>query len=86
MRQQGDSIHPILIQWGPLTVVTHDAFTVLALGVGLALYYRELRLWGWLGGPIVWISMAAVLGGTIGARLDADRGAPPAVLRPRGFH
>ncbi len=62
-------MHPILAQLGPLTVMTHDAFTVLALTVGLAIYYRELRLRGWLGGPIVWISLAAVLGGAIGARV-----------------
>ena len=36
-------MHPILFQFGPLTVMTHDAFTVLALAVGLAIYYRELR-------------------------------------------
>ena len=40
-----------------------------ALTVGLAIYYRELRRRGWLGGPIVWISLAAVLGGAIGARV-----------------
>jgi phosphatidylglycerol:prolipoprotein diacylglycerol transferase len=62
-------MHPILLQLGPITVMTHDAFTVLALGVGLAIYYRELRTRGWLGGPIVWISLAAVLGGAIGARV-----------------
>ena len=62
-------MHPILFQLGPLTVMTHDAFTVLALAVGLAIYYRELRRRGWLGGPIVWISLAAVLGGAIGARV-----------------
>ena len=62
-------MHPILAQLGPLTVMTHDAFTVLALTVGLAIYYRELRRRGWLGGPIVWISLAAVLGGAIGARV-----------------
>ncbi len=62
-------MRPILIQLGPLTVSTHDAFTVLAVAVGLALYYRELRRRGWLDGPIVWISLAAVLGGTIGARV-----------------
>ena len=49
--------------------MTHDVFTVLALAVGLAIYYRALRARGWLGGPIVWISLAAVLGGAIGARL-----------------
>ncbi len=62
-------MHPILFQLGPLTVMTHDAFTVLALAVGLAIYYRELRRRGWLGGPIIWISLAAVLGGAIGARV-----------------
>ena len=41
-------VHPILSQLGPLTVMTHDAFTVLALAVGLAIYYRELRRRGWL--------------------------------------
>ena len=62
-------MHPILFQLGPLTVMTHDAFTVLALAVGLAIYYRELRRRGWLGGPIIWISLAAVLGGAVGARV-----------------
>jgi phosphatidylglycerol---prolipoprotein diacylglyceryl transferase len=62
-------MHPILLQVGPLTVMTHDAFTVMALAVGLAIYYRELRRRGWLGGPIIWISLAAILGGAIGARV-----------------
>ena len=61
-------MHPILAQLGPLTVLTHDAFTVVALALGLAIYYRELSVRGMLGGPIVWISLAAVLGGAIGAR------------------
>src|SRR4029077_8519667 len=43
-------MHPILVQLGPLTVMTHDAFTVLALTVGLAIYYRELRRRGGGGG------------------------------------
>jgi prolipoprotein diacylglyceryltransferase len=49
--------------------MTHDAFTLLALAVGLAIYYRELRVRAWLGGPIVWISLGAIVGGAIGARL-----------------
>ena len=35
-------MHPVLVQVGP-SLLTHDAFTVLALVVGLAIYYRELR-------------------------------------------
>jgi prolipoprotein diacylglyceryltransferase len=42
---------------------------VLAICVGLAIYYRELRSRGWLEPRIVWISFAAVLGAGIGARL-----------------
>jgi prolipoprotein diacylglyceryltransferase len=62
-------VHPVLVELGPLRVLTHDAFTVLALVVGLLLYYRELRRRGWLDETIVWISLAAVFGGLIGARL-----------------
>ena len=57
------------VMLGPVAVATHDVFSVLALAVGFAIYYRELRRRGWLGGPIVWISLAAVLGGAIGARV-----------------
>jgi prolipoprotein diacylglyceryltransferase len=61
-------MHPVLGQVGPVTILTHDAFTALALIVGLALYYRELARRGWLEGRIVWISLAALIGGAIGAR------------------
>jgi prolipoprotein diacylglyceryltransferase len=54
---------------GPFTVATHDAFTVLALVVGLALYYRALHRKGLLEPTIVTISIAAILGGALGARL-----------------
>jgi len=61
-------MHPVLGQIGPVTILTHDAFTILGLAVGLAIYYRELARRGWLDAPIVWISLAAILGGAIGAR------------------
>ena len=53
---------------GPFALATHDAFTVVALLVGLGLYYRELARRGWLDERIVWISLAAIVGGAIGAR------------------
>ncbi|HET7167759.1 MAG TPA: prolipoprotein diacylglyceryl transferase family protein [Candidatus Limnocylindrales bacterium] len=53
---------------GPLAVSTHDVFTILALLVGLAIYYGELARRHWLDGTIVWISLVAILGGAIGAR------------------
>ncbi len=62
-------MHPVLIQLGSVTVMTHDAFTLLALGAGLLIYYRELRARRWLDGTIVWISLGAILGGAIGARV-----------------
>jgi phosphatidylglycerol:prolipoprotein diacylglycerol transferase len=61
-------MHPVLGQVGPITILTHDVFTILALVVGLAIYYRGLARRGWLDAPIVWISLAAILGGAVGAR------------------
>jgi prolipoprotein diacylglyceryltransferase len=61
-------MHPTLFQLGPVPVGTHDFFSVLAVGVGLAIYYTELRRRGWLDERIVLISLAVLLGGVIGAR------------------
>jgi phosphatidylglycerol:prolipoprotein diacylglycerol transferase len=61
-------MHP-MVELGPWRILTHDAFTVIALMVGLAIYYIELRRRGWLDVPIVWISFAAILGAGIGARV-----------------
>lgn len=54
---------------GPLALSTHDVFALLALAVGFGIYYAELRRRGWLEPAIVWISLAAVLGAAVGARL-----------------
>jgi phosphatidylglycerol:prolipoprotein diacylglycerol transferase len=60
---------PVLVDLGPLRLGTHDVFTVLGLLAGFALYYRALRREAILEPRIVLISVAAVLGGVIGARL-----------------
>ena len=60
---------PVLARFGPITVGTHDFFTILGLLAGFALYYRALRRDGILGGPIALISVAAIVGGALGARL-----------------
>ena len=60
---------PVLARIGPVTVYTHDFFTLLGFAVGLALYYRALRRDGVLDSRIVLISLAALLGGALGARL-----------------
>ena len=60
---------PILLQIGPFTLYTHDFFTVVGVLAGLALYYRALRRDRVLDGRIILISVAAIAGGAIGARL-----------------
>ena len=62
-------MHPVAVRFGDFTLATHDMFSVLAVLVGFAIYYRELRRRGWLDSRIVTISMLAVLGGAIGARV-----------------
>jgi prolipoprotein diacylglyceryltransferase len=59
---------PILGEWGPLRLATHDAFTTLGLLVGLAIYWWELRRRRMLDSTILLISVGAVVGGAIGAR------------------
>ena len=58
-----------IVEIGPLTFATHDLFTLLGLAAGIALYYRALRRDGILDARIVLISLAALAGGVIGARL-----------------
>jgi len=60
---------PVLARFGPITIGTHDFFTLLGLLAGFALYYRALRRDRILSPQITLISVAAVLGGALGARL-----------------
>ena len=62
-------MYPVLVTWSGLTLYTHDFFTVVAITVGFAIYWWELRRRGWLDSTIVWISLAALLGAAFGARL-----------------
>ena len=62
-------MYPVAARFGDVAIATHDLFSVLALLVGFAIYYHELRRRGWLEPRILWISMAAVLGAAIGARV-----------------
>jgi prolipoprotein diacylglyceryltransferase len=59
----------VLARIGPVTIYTHDFFTLLGFAAGFVLYYRALRRDGVLDARIVLISMAALLGGAVGARL-----------------
>ena len=60
---------PVLARFGPITIGTHDFFTVVGMLAGFALYYRALRRDHLLSPQITLISVAAVLGGALGARL-----------------
>jgi phosphatidylglycerol---prolipoprotein diacylglyceryl transferase len=60
---------PVLYRQGSFTLYTHDVFTTLGLLVGLLWYGYELRRRGMLSLPIICISLAALIGGGIGARL-----------------
>ncbi|MEX0626988.1 MAG: prolipoprotein diacylglyceryl transferase family protein [Chloroflexota bacterium] len=60
---------PELGRLGPITVGTHDFFTILGMLAGFAIYYRALRRDRILGPQITLISVAAILGGALGARL-----------------
>ena len=62
-------MYPVLYRNGALVLYTHDIFTVLGLLAGLLLYYWELRRRGMLGFQIFVISVMAIFGGGIGARL-----------------
>lgn len=60
---------PILWRHGDLVLYTHDVFTTAGLLAGLAIYYVNLRRARMLGWPIFYISIAAIVGGGLGARL-----------------
>src|SRR5919106_5209961 len=60
---------PVLVQIGPLTIGTHDAFPLLGLAAGFALYYGALRRDRLLDSRIALISLAALLGGALGAQI-----------------
>jgi prolipoprotein diacylglyceryltransferase len=60
---------PVVAELEGFRLYTHDLFSVLAVLVGLALYYRQLRRHGILDERIVPISLAAMIGGALGAGL-----------------
>jgi phosphatidylglycerol---prolipoprotein diacylglyceryl transferase len=57
------------VELGAVQLSTHDLFTMLGLLVGMAWYYRALQRDRLLEPRIVVISVAALLGGAVGAHL-----------------
>lgn len=62
-------MYPVLYQSDHFTLYTHDFFTSLGLLVGFAVYYYELHRRHLLGEKIFWISIIALIGGAVGARI-----------------
>jgi phosphatidylglycerol---prolipoprotein diacylglyceryl transferase len=60
---------PVLWQSGPIVLRTHDVFSVMAVVVGFALYWSDLRRRGWFDGSIALVSLGVLLGGIVGARV-----------------
>jgi phosphatidylglycerol:prolipoprotein diacylglycerol transferase len=60
---------PVLWQSGTFVVGTHDVFSILAVVVGFAIYWGELRRRRWLDGRISLVSLGVLLGGIVGARV-----------------
>lgn len=60
---------PVIFAAGPFTLYTHDFFTVAGVVAGLILYWRALRRDHILDARIGLISLAAIAGGALGARL-----------------
>jgi phosphatidylglycerol:prolipoprotein diacylglycerol transferase len=63
------AVLPVLGHIGPVPIYTHDVFTLLGLLAGFALYYRALRRDRVLDPRIIVISVSALLGGALGARV-----------------
>ncbi len=62
-------MHPILFEIGGVPIYAHGLFLVLALLVGTAMLGYEARRRHWPREEVVPITLAAIFGGAIGARL-----------------
>ena len=60
---------PVLVDFGPIQISTHDAFSLAGIFVGFVIYYRALLRRQMLGRTIVIISILALIGAGVGARL-----------------
>src|SRR4051812_33866823 len=67
--QNAEPMVPVLWQSGTFVVGTHDVFSILAVVVGFAIYWGELRRRRWLDGRIGLVSLGVLLGGILGARV-----------------
>jgi prolipoprotein diacylglyceryl transferase len=63
-------MHPILFTLGPFPIYAHGFFLLLGLLVGLALLLAEARRRRWPKEEVIPITLAAFVGGMIGARLS----------------
>lgn len=63
-------MHPILFYLGPLPIYAHGFFLLLGLVAGFALLFAEARRRRWPKEEVIPITLAAFVGGMMGARLS----------------
>jgi len=60
---------PVLFQLGPFPVSSFGVFLLLAFVVGIVLLRARTRRFGWEAGEVLDLSLYAIIGGVIGARV-----------------
>jgi len=60
---------PVLFQVGPFPVSSFGVFLLVAFVAGILLLRTRTARWGWDGGEILDLSLYAIIGGVIGARI-----------------
>jgi len=62
-------MRPVLFQVGPLPVSSFGVFLLLAFVVGILVTRARARRRGWDGGDVIDLSLYAIIGGIVGARV-----------------
>jgi phosphatidylglycerol---prolipoprotein diacylglyceryl transferase len=62
-------MRPVLFQIGPFPVSSFGVFLLLAFAVGIVVLRIRTRRLGWDGGEVIDLSLYAIIGGVIGARI-----------------
>src|SRR6476659_9383882 len=67
--RRNDAMHPILFKIGGVPIYAHGFFLCLGLLIGLLMLIMEAQRRRWPKGEVIPITLAAFVGGMIGARI-----------------